>query len=476
MTPPILKKVCLISLGCPKNLVDAEMMLGFLKKDGFDFTVKPEEAEVIVVNTCGFVEDSKKESIEQILEMAQHKKNGKCQMLVATGCLSQRYSKELSQEMPEVDLFVGLGEFDKLSGVLKERFIRPPSPQPSPAMGEGAPGFLPSPSTGEGQGEGEKFRRILLSPNQILPDPDLPRILATPKHYSYLKISEGCSHRCSFCIIPHIRGDLKSRPIDSIVREVREFVVRGVKEFNLIAQDLNEYGKDLRNGSNLSQLLTELNKIEGDFWLRPLYMYPLEFTDRLIGVLRDSEHIVKYVDMPLQHINDRIMRSMKRGSPSRYVRQVLTKLKTAMPEIAIRTTFIVGYPGETEEEFQELYNFLKEYEFDRVGVFKYSVEEGTPAALLTDQLSPKVKEERYHRLMSLQQKISLKKNQSLIGKIFRVLCDVGATGRSPLQARLPTQAPEIDGVTYLEGAAPAGNFANVKIVKAEEYDLFAKVV
>ncbi len=449
-------KICLISLGCPKNLVDAEMMLGFLKKDGFEFTTNPAEGDVIVVNTCSFVEDSKKESIQQILEMARYKEEGNCKVLVATGCLSQRYSEQLSKEMPEVDLFVGTGEFDKLSELLK----------------------------------GDK--RIQVTRRQILPDPDLPRIQATPKHYTYLKISEGCSHRCSFCIIPHIRGDLISRPIDSIVREVQQGVERGIKEFNLIAQDLNEYGKDLRNDTHLTKLLTALNHIPGDFWLRPLYMYPLEFTDRLIGTLRDSEHLVKYVDMPLQHINDRVMRSMKRGSPSRYVRQVLDKLKTAMPQITIRSTFIVGYPGETQEEFQELYDFVKDYEFDRVGVFQYSIEEGTSAALLEDQLPSEIKKERYHQLMSLQQKISLKKNQALVGKILRVLCEnpVPSPFPSPArgeggremeiksskwnQARLSTQAPEIDGVTYLEGSAVTGEFVEVKITKAQEYDLVAQ--
>jgi ribosomal protein S12 methylthiotransferase len=307
----------------------------------------------------------------------------------------------------------------------------------------------------------------VISQRQILPDPDLPRIQATPKHYTYVKISEGCSHICSFCIIPKIRGRLKSRPIDSIVREVQEKVAKGVKEFNLIAQDLNEYGRDLKDGSHLAKLLKELDAIEGDFWLRPLYMYPLEFNDRLIGVLRDGEHIVKYVDMPLQHINERILLSMKRGSPSRYVRQLLTKLKTNIPEITIRTTFIVGYPGETEEEFQELYDFVREYEFDRVGVFRYSQEEGTTAAELQDQLPTPVKEERYHRLMRLQQKISLKKNRSLIGKTFRILSE-GPGGR------LPTQAPEIDGVTYLlEGGSRMGEFISAKVIDAKDYDLIA---
>lgn len=447
------KKICLISLGCPKNLVDAEMMLGFLKKDGFGFTSRPEEGDVIVVNTCGFVQDSKTESIDQILEMAKFKESGSCKVLVATGCLSQRYSKELSEEMPEVDLFIGTGEFDKLSGLLRKKF-----------RSTITPGF--------------SLPQSVVSHRQILPDPDLPRILSTPRHYSYLKISEGCSHRCSFCIIPMIRGKLKSRPMESIVREVEELVAKGVKEFNLVAQDLNEYGRDLKNGSNLTKLLEKLNKIEGDFWLRPHYMYPLEFNDKLIGVLRDGEHIVKYVDMPLQHINERILLSMKRGSPARYVRQLLSKLKLQIQGLAIRTTFIVGYPGETEIEFQELYKFLEEYEFDRVGIFKYSLEEGTTAAEFPDQIPDEIKEERYHRLMALQQEISLKKNRELEGRIFEVLCEGSSLERPKFhQARLSSQAPEIDGVTFLSGGTPRmGEFRKAKILRGTEYDLFAQVI
>ena len=447
MTKTGKRRVCLVSLGCPKNLVDAEMMLGFLKKDGFELTTDPAVSEVIVVNTCGFVEDSKRESIGQILEMARYKEEGNCRVLVASGCLTQRYSQELHKDMPEVDLFVGTGEFDKLAGYLKEKF-----------------------------GGGEATSPVHVSARQILPDPDLPRIQATPKHYTYTKISEGCSHICSFCIIPAIRGRLKSRPMTSIVREIREGVDRGVREFNLIAQDLNEYGRDLKDGTNLAALLEALNSVEGDFWLRPLYMYPLEFNDRLIEVLRDSEHIVKYVDMPLQHIGEKVLLSMKRGSPSRYVRQVLAKLKSKIPGIAIRTTFIVGYPGETEDEFQELCDFVGEYEFDRVGVFKFSIEEGTAAAVLQNQLDHEIKDARFERLMAIQQKISRKKNKGLVGKTVRVLCESPVPdGEGLYKARLSTQAPEIDGMTFLAGKdLTPGTFVDAKILKATDYDLIAE--
>jgi ribosomal protein S12 methylthiotransferase len=448
MSTQDVKKVCLISLGCPKNLVDAELMLGFLKRDGFDLTVKPEEAEVLVVNTCSFIEGSKKESIDALLEAAEYKKTGKCKLLVATGCLSQRYGDAVAQEMPEVDLLLGTGEFDRLSGLLKDRLGTP---------------FPP------------KGERVFVSARQILPDPDLPRILATPSHYSYLKVSEGCSHKCSFCIIPKIRGALKSRSMDSLVSEVETLVARGVKEFNLIAQDLNEYGRDLRDDSSLTELLSRLDKIPGDFWLRPLYMYPLLFSDRLMEVLSEGEHIVPYVDMPLQHINERVMLSMRRGSPGRYVRQLLEKLKKHRPDLAIRTTFIVGFPGETESEFQELYDFVREYEFDRVGVFRYSDEENTDAHLLSAKISEEIKTERWDRLMGLQRKISRKKNQALVGKTCRLLVE-GPSEESEmvLQARLSTQAPEIDGVTYLsEVNARPGEFISARITEAHDYDLVA---
>lgn len=450
MSPVEKKRVCLVSLGCAKNLVDSEMMLGFLKKDGFGFSTDPAESEVIVVNTCGFLEASRRESIGQILDLAKYKDEGLCEVLVAAGCLTQKHGEELAKEMPEVDLFVGTGEFDKIGEYLRNRFS------------VGAQRLAVAP--------------VHVTSRQILPDPDLPRVLSTPKHYSYLKISEGCSHICSFCTIPSIRGRLKSRTLDSVVREVERFVGEGVKEFNLIAQDLNEYGRDLKDGVNLAKLIEALDRLPGDFWLRPLYMYPLEFNDRLIDTIRGAEHVVKYVDMPLQHISERILLSMKRGSPSRYVRQLIGKLKARIPGIALRTTFIVGYPGETEVEFQDLCDFLSEMEFDRVGAFKFSIEEGTAAATLPNQCPDEIKEERYERLMALQMKISRKKNKSLVGRTFRALCETPMTDRSGFfKARLSTQAPEIDGITLLAGKdLRPGTFVNATILKSTDYDLMAE--
>ncbi len=448
-------KVCMVSLGCPKNLVDSELMLGSLRQEGFEWTLRPEEAEVLIVNTCSFIEGSKSESIDKLFEMAEYKQNGNCKVLVSTGCLSQRYGDEMQQGMPEVDLIVGTGEFDRLGALLKKRFPE-------------AEGLRPQIEAGSAPLYGT-FRHIL-------PDPDRPRILATPPHWAYVKVSEGCSHRCSFCIIPKIRGTLQSRSTQSIVGEVEGLIASGVKEFNLIAQDLNEYGRDLSDGSSLAGLLRRLDALPGDFWIRPLYMYPLLFNDELIGVLRDAQHVVKYIDMPLQHISESVMRSMRRGSPGRYVRQLLSKLQKEIPDLVLRTTFIVGYPGETEADFQELCDFLQEVRFDRVGVFSYSQEENTEAATLPNPCPESLREERRHRLLELQQGISREKQQSMVGKTVRILVE-GPSEESEwvLTGRFFGQAPEIDGITYLaETEADPGQFIQARVTEAHDYDLVAE--
>lgn len=439
--PPRAAKVCLVSLGCPKNLVDSELMLGSLRQEGYELTTQPEEAEVLVVNTCSFIRESKVESIDRLLEMAEFKKSGKCKVLVSTGCLSQRYGEALAREMPEVDLILGTGEFDRLPRLLRESHC--PAPQ--------------------------------VSSRQILPDPGRPRILATPGHYSYVKVSEGCSHACSFCIIPKIRGGLVSRSQDSILQEVRSLAAQGVKEFNLIAQDLNEYGRDLRDGTSLARLVRALDRVEGDFWFRPLYMYPLLFGDELIEALAGSAHWARYIDIPLQHIDDAILKSMRRGSSSGYIRDLIKKLRLSVPALTIRTTFIVGYPGETEEQFARLQDFVGEGHFDHVGVFSYSPEENTEAYGLPSPVPEEIREERRARLMERQKEVSLGKNRDRLGKEFRLLVE-GLSEESPwvLQGRLASQAPEIDGVTYLsECRAQPGEFLKVRILEAHPYDLVA---
>lgn len=425
-------------------------MLGSLKQAGFELTLEPEQAEVLVVNTCSFIEGSKSESIDKLLELAEYKKNGKCQLLVSTGCLSQRYGEVLAQEMPEVDIILGTGEFDRLPTLLKEKLnLKNASRQSVP--------------------------ELQVSSRQILPDPDQPRILATPKHYAYVKLSEGCSHQCSFCIIPKIRGGLKSRAMDSVLQEIRALLDQGVKEMNFIAQDLNEYGRDLKNGTTLTKLLQEVENIPGDFWYRPLYMYPLLFNEELIETLALSKHWTRYIDMPLQHINDRILNSMRRGSSGKFIRNLLGKLRGQIPDITIRTTFIVGYPGETEAEFQELYDFIREFEFDRLGVFAYSQEENTEAATLPGQVAEEVKEQRLAQLMELQREISRRKQKSLVGKSLPVLVE-GFSEENDwvLVGRLSSQAPDIDGITYLsETDGKIGEFLDVTIQSSEDYDLVA---
>lgn len=447
LMPP--KKVCLVSLGCPKNLVDAEWMLGSLKQAGFELSLEPKDSEVLVVNTCSFIEGSKSESIDKLLELAEYKKSGKCELLVSTGCLSQRYGDVLASEMPEVDVILGTGEFDRLPQILATRLSTSTTTKTSP--------------------------ELQVSTRQILPDPDQPRILATPKHYAYVKLSEGCSHQCSFCIIPKIRGTLKSRPMDTLLQEVRSLVGQGVKEINFIAQDLNEYGRDLKDGTHLSALLKAVEEIPGEFWWRPLYMYPLLFNDELIATLAASKHWARYIDMPLQHINDRILQSMRRGSSGQYIRKLLTKLKTKIPDLTIRTTFIVGYPGESEAEFEELFEFVREFEFDRLGVFAYSQEENTHAATLGDQVPEDIKQKRLERLMELQQEISRRKQAQLVGRNCQVLVE-GPSEENDwvLVGRLASQAPDIDGVTYLsETEATPGDFLPVVIESAADYDLVA---
>ncbi len=442
-----------ISLGCAKNLVDSEIMQGLMKRENFKVVNGP--SDVGVVNTCGFIEASKQESINTILELGEEKKKGNLKLLIVAGCLSQRYAEELPQLMPEVDAFIGTGDFQGLTKVVREKL------------------------------SGTAERNFIRKPTMELPSMDLPRVHSTPSHYRYLKISEGCSHHCSFCTIPLMRGGLKSRTVEDVLNEMREGVSVGVKEFNLIGQDLNEYGRDLPKRDSLFNLLSQMEKIEGDFWIRLLYMYPLQFPDKLIGLIKNHPHIIPYVDIPLQHINDRILKSMERGSSSRYIHRLLEKLKKEIPDIVLRTTFIVGYPGETDAEFGELVQFVREMEFDRLGVFTYSHEEGTKSATLGKQISQKIKEERRETLMLTQQNISLQKNKKLIGKEFDVLYEgpVAEEEKSPGVigvGRYYGQAPEIDGETLITSddlslKPEIGKKFKVQITEAREYDLVGKI-
>jgi len=446
--PPEAKiAVNFISLGCPKNLVDSETMLGLLDKENFAIVAPDSKSRVTVINTCGFVEESKQESIDAILEVAEKKKVGEIDLVVVTGCLSQRYKEELPKLLPEVDIFVGTGEYDRLPGLIHHKLA------------------------------GKEGRSYIENP-RFVPDHLTPRLQTTPFYTKYVKISEGCSHKCSFCIIPFMRGTLRSRAPESIVHEITEGVAKGIKEFNIVGQDLNEYGRDLTERSSLLKLLRGLEPIDGDYWLRLMYMYPLQFPDKLVELIATHPHIVKYVDIPLQHISDRMLKKMNRGSSSRYIYRLIENLKTKVPGITLRTTFIVGHPGETDEDFAELLTFVKTSEFDRVGVFKYSCEEGTPSFTMAGQVPDEVKETRYAELMAMQQDISLHRNQAFIGKTIRAIY-TGESSESEFlgSARHEGQAPDIDGeILIRDGSAKPGEFCQVKIVDAFEYDLLGEIV
>jgi len=433
-------KVSIVSLGCSKNLVDSELILGSLKSAGYEISSSEEDADVIIVNTCGFIGDAKRESISTIIELSEYKRHGKCEKLIVTGCLVERYADELKRELPEVDSFWGTGNLLKIGEVLRK----------------------------------EKLKKIYKSSPGTIYDPDSPRVLTTPSHTAYVKVSEGCSRTCSFCIIPKMRGQMKSRPLDSIAGEVKNLADLGVKEINLIAQDMTSYGRDI--GTDLETLLRELAKSDGIKWIRIHYCYPWGFTDSLVKLISEEEKILPYIDMPLQHINDRILKLMGRHTTSKRIRNIIHKLRTEIDNLVLRTTFIVGFPTETEDEFNELLDFVEEAKFDRGGAFKYSQEEGTRAGEMEEQVPDEVKEERYERLMEVQSEVSLNKNRALIGTIHEGFIEGIENGN--YIARISSQAPEVDGVTYIkrDRKLKTGNLVRIKITDADIYDLFGEMV
>lgn len=445
------KKIGFISLGCSKNLVDTEHMVGILKQAGYELTEDLEEANVIIVNTCTFIDMAKEESIQTILEAAQYKKTGKCERLVAAGCLAQQYKKSLGEEIPEVDIFIGTDSWQHILEAVNQSY----------------------------ENSGEKVYSFDTKPCEH--EELVPRINLMPSYTAFVKIAEGCSNGCTFCYIPYVRGPMRSRTIPSILHEVRRLVGEGVREFNLIAQDLSCYGRDLRDGTNLAGLLRELVKIEGVKWIRLYYLYPTYFDDELLDVIVKEEKIAKYVDIPLQHISDSVLRRMHRRDSSASIRRLLDKLRSQKPRINIRTTLMVGFPGETEEDFQQLCDFVKEYKFDDLGAFKFSPQDGTPAAHMADQVDEDVKEERYHELMSVQASISEQNNIHLIGTETEVLVEeLMEDGEGNVQAkgRAFFQAPEVDGNTYIENGSGLnpGDFVKVRIIDGYAYDLIAEKI
>ena len=437
------KALYMATLGCPKNRVDSEVMLGTLGARGYRLVESPAEASVIVVNTCAFIGPAKQESVDTILELAEFKKSGQCDTLVVTGCLSQRYGPELAKEMPEVDHFLGTGAYVQIGDLLAAE----------------------------------------AAPRQVIPDPHYvhdartPKVNSSPKWTAYLKISEGCDNACAFCIIPTLRGAQRSRPIDDLVAEARTLAASGVRELNLVAQDLTAYGHDLPGRPALHQLLQALCAVDVR-WIRLHYAYPRVFPDALIEVMAREPKIAKYLDMPLQHASDRLLRSMRRGRDSAFLISLLAKLRARIPGLTFRTSLIAGLPGETEEDFALLKEFVRTQRFERMGCFQYSDEEGTAAYDFEDKVPPKVIERRWREVMAVQKRINREQNRGLIGKRLEVLVE----GPSPesehlLVGRHEGQAPDIDGVVYInDGFGYPGEFVTVEVTEAHDYDLVGRVV
>jgi ribosomal protein S12 methylthiotransferase len=449
-----MKKIGFISLGCPKNLVDSEVMMGQLKQSGYEITTDASEADTLVVNTCGFIESAKQESIDAILEAARLKSEGKAQRLVVAGCLVERYRDQLKAEMPEVDAFIGTSQINDITTVCDEKVNTRQLP-------------------------------VLNIGNQsatYLYDESTPRVLATPGYTAFIKIAEGCDRPCGFCFIPQMRGHFRSRRFGSVMQEAEQLAQQGVKEIVLVAQDSSRYGEDLGEADALAHLLRELSHLDGIEWVRVMYTYPTHISDGFLDVLATEAKAVKYLDMPLQHASAKVLKLMRRGGTRESLERLIRRVRARVPGIAIRTTFITGFPGETEEDFEELMTFVRNAQFDRVGVFTYSDEEGTPAFELPDKVDAKTASRRRARLMKEQARISRRKNKARIGETVRVLFE-GTSKETELlwQGRLETQAAEIDGCVLINDAPEdfepvAGEFVNVLITEAHEYDLVGHIV
>lgn len=440
-------KVGVISLGCAKNLVDTEIMLGILRDNGITITPNPADADILIINTCAFIASAKEESITTILNFAEYKVDGKCQSLIVAGCLGQRYRQELLDEMPEIDAIVGTSAWHRIMEAVEE--------------------------TLSGR------RVILIGENEVIYSAKTPRLLTTPDYTAYVKIAEGCNHRCAFCAIPLIRGKQISRQIGDIRAEVERLAENGVKEVNLIAQDTTNYGRDIYGEPKLCDLLRELVKVEKIHWIRIMYSYPQNFTDELIDLIASEPKICNYVDLPLQHADDAVLKRMHRPDTKESIEKLLNKIREKIPGVSIRSTFMVGYPGETDGEFQTLKNFIEEQRLDKVGVFVYSPEEGTAAYEMDEQIDEGTAQERYHELMSIQSLISQEINESLEGKEFEVLVEGRDMEVSEVVAgRSYREAPEVDGQIYIENdlRSKAGDIIRVKVLAGFVYDLAAEKV
>lgn len=470
-------KIGMISLGCPKNLVDSEVMLGLAQQSGHELTRDAADADVLVVNTCAFIDKAKQESVDAILEMAEHKKTGRCTRLVVTGCLAERYRDTLRTEIPEIDAVLGTGE---VPGIVDAIGV-------AGAASGGSASAFPAASADKSQhppyvplrrSNGTAVTGVARVPTYIY-DAETPRLLATPRHYAYVKIAEGCDYKCAFCIIPTLRGSYRSRSIDSIVAEARSLASRGVKELLLISQDTSFYGNDHAARGSLAHLLRALNQVDGLAWIRMLYLYPTTIGDDVLDAMAENEKVCKYIDLPLQHASDAILKRMKRpGTRARYER-LLDRIRTRLPGVTLRTTFIVGFPGESDADFAALQDFVQTAQFDHVGVFTYSHEEGTTAYALADDVPSPVKRQRQRQLMRVQKQVVTRSHRSRVGQHVRLLVDGPSTDHElVLRGRLEGQAPDIDPLVYLTDCDPsdvtAGEFLTVEIVGSRGYDLVAR--
>lgn len=440
-------KIGVVSLGCPKNLVDSETMLGLIHEENYEITNDPSEAEIIIVNTCGFIESAKEESINTILQMAEYKKSGSCKYIIVTGCLSQRYAEELFNELPEADAIAGVEVYDEIGSIIKRVM------------------------------SGERFIMLERSKPDVIytsKETFLPRILTTPSYTAYLKIAEGCDNCCSYCAIPKIRGPYRSKPMEQVLKEAKALADNGVKELIVVAQDTTRYGEDLPGGKLLlADLLKELNKIESLKWIRVMYCYPNNFTDELIETFASLDKVCKYVDLPLQHASNRLLASMNRYDTREEVETLLAKLRKRIPGIVIRTTFIVGFPGETDADFEELKEFVEQQRFENAGVFAYSQEEGTVAGAMPNQIPDEIKQERYHELMALQAQISEEIHKDTEGQTLEVLVEgIEEDGSGLHYGRSYREAPDIDGLVFIEnpGDIKPGCFVKVNILQGFTYE------
>ena len=438
--------ILFISLGCDKNLVDTEVMLGLLASRGYEMTDDEEQADIVVINTCCFIHDAKEESIQNILEMAELKKDGRIKALIVTGCLAQRYRQEILDEIPEVDEVLGTTAYDKILDAVDEALSGRHS--------------------------------VILSDLEALPLPDTKRLVTTGGHFAYLKIAEGCDKHCTYCIIPKIRGEFRSVPMERLIREAQELADQGVKELILVAQETTLYGKDLYGEKSLHRLLRELCKISGLRWIRILYCYPEEIYDELIQTIKEEPKICNYLDLPIQHGSDGILKRMGRRTTKQELVDIIGKLRSEIPDICLRTTLITGFPGETQEQHEELMDFIDEMEFERLGVFTYSPEEDTPAAVMPDQIDEEVKLDRQAELMELQQEIAFDNAQEMIGREVLVMVEGKVADENAYVGRTYRDAPNVDGLIFIntDEELLSGDFARVKVTGAVDYDLIGELV